>query len=159
MEQKMTKPLVAVVGRPNVGKSTFFNRVAGKRISIVEDTPGVTRDRVYADSEWSGAAFSLVDTGGIEIHSDDKMWTHIKQQAELAVDLADVIVFIIDGKQGLVSDDFDVANLLRKSKKPIILAVNKIDNPNDLNYYDFYSLGLGEPFPISAEQGINLGDI
>ncbi len=155
----MIKPLVAIVGRPNVGKSTFFNRLAGKRISIVEDTPGVTRDRVYADTEWCGYNFTVVDTGGIEIHSEDKMWLHIKKQAEIAVDLAEVIVFMVDGKQGISSDDYDVANLLRKSNKPIILAVNKVDNPKSMSHFDFYQLGLGEPLPISAEQGINLGDL
>ncbi|MBR2323302.1 MAG: 50S ribosome-binding GTPase, partial [Clostridia bacterium] len=122
------KPLVAIVGRPNVGKSTFFNRIAGERISIVDDRPGVTRDRVYADSEWGGKPFTLVDTGGLEIKSTDEMFMHIKEQAEIAVDLADVIIFMVDGKQGLINDDYDVAEYLRKSKKPIVLAVNKIDN-------------------------------
>ena len=155
----MVKPLVAIVGRPNVGKSTFFNRITGKRISIVEDTPGVTRDRVYADTDWRGCNFTVVDTGGIEIHSEDEMWMHIKKQAEIAVDLADVIVFMADGRQGITNDDFDVANLLRKSNKPIVLAVNKLDNPKSLNHFDFYQLGLGDPVPISAEQGINIGDL
>lgn len=155
----MIKPLVAIVGRPNVGKSTFFNKVVGKRISIVEDTPGVTRDRVYADAEWSGYSFTLVDTGGIEIHSEDQMWMHIKKQAEIAVDLADVILLMVDGKAGILHDDYDVANYLRKSKKPIILAVNKIDNRNIDLVYDFYKLGLGEPIAISSEHGLNLGDL
>lgn len=155
----MIKPLVAIVGRPNVGKSTFFNKVVGKRISIVEDTPGVTRDRVYADAEWCGYAFTLVDTGGIEIHSEDQMWMHIKKQAEIAVELADVILLIVDGRAGIMHDDFDVANYLRMSKKPIILAVNKIDGQNNDLAYDFYKLGLGEPFPISSEQGLNIGDL
>jgi len=155
----MIKPLVAIVGRPNVGKSTFFNRVAGKRISIVEDLPGVTRDRLYADADWCGYSFTMVDTGGIEIHSEDKMWKHIKAQAELAVELADVILFFVDGKTGIMPDDYDVADYLRQSKKPIVLAVNKIDNNNYELVYDFYSLGLGEPIPVSSEQGLNLGDL
>lgn len=153
------KPLVAVVGRPNVGKSTFFNRMAGKRISIVENIPGVTRDRIYADVEWCGYSFTMIDTGGIELHSTDKMWMHIKEQAELAVDLADVIVFMVDGKQGVVADDHDVAKYLRKAGKPIVLAVNKIDNNKQNMFYDFYSLGIGEPIPLSAEQGLNTGDL
>ncbi len=155
----MIKPLVAIIGRPNVGKSTFFNKMAGKRLSIVEDTPGVTRDRVYADAEWCGYNFTMVDTGGIEIHSEDQMWMHIKKQAELAVELADVILFFVDGKFGIMPDDYDVANYLRVSKKPIVLAVNKIDNNNLDNFYDFYDLGIGEPIPISAEQSLNLGDL
>ncbi|MGN1043021.1 MAG: ribosome biogenesis GTPase Der [Christensenellales bacterium] len=155
----MIKPLVAIVGRPNVGKSTFFNRLAGKRISIVEDMPGVTRDRIYADAEWCGYSFTMVDTGGIEIHSEDKMWKHIKAQAELAVELADVILFFVDGKTGIMPDDYDVADYLRTSKKPVVLAVNKIDNNNYDTVYDFYALGLGEPIPVSSEQGLNLGDL
>ncbi|NCA92723.1 ribosome biogenesis GTPase Der [bacterium] len=155
----MIKPLVAVVGRPNVGKSTFFNKVVGKRISIVEDMPGVTRDRIYADAEWCGYSFTLVDTGGLEINSTDQMWCHIKEQAELAVELADVILLIVDGKSGLLPDDFDVAKLLRMSKKPIVLAVNKIDSKSAQHVFDFYKLGLGEPIPISAEQGLNIGDL
>lgn len=155
----MTKPLLAIVGRPNVGKSTFFNKMAGKRISIVEDMPGVTRDRVYADAEWCGYSFTMVDTGGLEVHSEDQMWKHIKKQAELAVDLADVILFFVDGKTGIMPDDYDVADLLRASKKPIVLAVNKIDNNNYDSVYDFYNLGLGEPIPVSSEQGLNLGDL
>ena len=155
----MLKPLVAIVGRPNVGKSTFFNKMAGKRISIVENIPGVTRDRVYADAEWCGYAFTMIDTGGIEIHSEDKMWKHIKRQAELAVELADVILLFVDGKTGIMPDDYDVADYLRASKKPIILAVNKVDNEKNDTVYDFYALGLGEPIPISAEQSLNLGDL
>lgn len=155
----MAKPLVAIVGRPNVGKSTFFNKMAGKRISIVEDMPGVTRDRIYADAEWCGYNFSMVDTGGIELRSEDKMWCHIKRQAELAVDLADVIVLFVDGRVGITSDDYDVADFLRKAKKPIVLAVNKVDNDKVDSVYDFYSLGLGEPIPISAELSLNLGDL
>lgn len=156
----MVKPLLAIVGRPNVGKSTFFNKVAGRRISIVEDMPGVTRDRIYADAEWCGKNFTMVDTGGIEVHSEDKMWLHIKEQAQLAVELADVILFLVDGKSGILSDDYDVADMLRASRKPVVLAVNKIDNKNCMdNVYDFYNLGLGEPIPISSEQGLNLGDL
>ena len=155
----MVKPLVAIVGRPNVGKSTFFNKIAGKRISIVENRPGVTRDRLYADAEWCGYSFTMIDTGGIEIHSEDKMWQHIKRQAELAIDLADVILLFVDGKVGITADDYDVANMLRKSKKPIVLAVNKVDNQNVDTIYDYYNLGLGEPIPISAELSLNLGDL
>lgn len=153
------KPLVAIVGRPNVGKSTFFNRIAGERISIVDDRPGVTRDRVYADSEWGGKPFTLVDTGGLEIKSTDEMFMHIKEQAEIAVDLADVIIFMVDGKQGLINDDYDVAEYLRKSKKPIVLAVNKIDNYDPAKVFEFYSLGLGEPIALSSEQGQGTGDV
>ena len=155
----MDKPLVAIVGRPNVGKSTFFNKMAGKRISIVEDVPGVTRDRVYADAEWCGYSFTMIDTGGIEIHSEDVMWKHIRKQAELAVELADVILYFVDGKTGILPDDYDVADYLRASKKPIVLAVNKIDNSSSYGFYDFYALGLGEPIPVSAENSLNLGDL
>ncbi len=153
------RPIVAVVGRPNVGKSTFFNRVAGKRISIVEDTPGVTRDRIYADAEWCGHYFTLIDTGGIELKSEDIMWKHIRAQAELAMDIADVILFMVDGKAGIISDDYDVADYLRMSKKPVVLAVNKLDTGKMDAIYDFYALGLGDPIGISAEQSLNLGDL
>ncbi|MDY6078996.1 MAG: ribosome biogenesis GTPase Der [Eubacteriales bacterium] len=155
----MTKPLVAVVGRPNVGKSTFFNRIVGQRISIVEDTPGVTRDRIYADAEWCGTQFTLVDTGGLEIKSEDEMWTHIRAQAQIAVDTADLVIFMLDGKTGLTHDDYEVAAFLRKSKKPVILAVNKLDNNEQHLLYDFYELGLGEPYGISAGQAKGLGDL
>lgn len=155
----MTKPLVAVVGRPNVGKSTFFNRIVGQRISIVEDTPGVTRDRIYADAEWCGTQFTLVDTGGLEIKSEDEMWTHICAQAQIAVDTADLVIFMLDGKTGLTHDDYEVAAFLRKSKKPVILAVNKLDNNEQHLLYDFYELGLGEPYGISAGQAKGLGDL
>ena len=155
----MTKPLVAVVGRPNVGKSTFFNRIVGQRISIVEDTPGVTRDRIYADAEWCGTQFTLVDTGGLEIKSEDEMWTHIRAQARIAVDTADLVIFMLDGKTGLTHDDYEVAAFLRKSKKPVILAVNKLDNNEQHLLYDFYELGLGEPYGISAGQAKGLGDL
>ncbi|MGN0791077.1 MAG: ribosome biogenesis GTPase Der [Christensenellales bacterium] len=155
----MTKPLVAVVGRPNVGKSTFFNRIVGQRISIVEDTPGVTRDRIYADAEWCGTQFTLVDTGGLEIKSEDEMWTHIRAQAQIAVDTADLVIFMLDGKTGLTHDDYEVAAFLRKSKKPVILAVNKLDNNEQHLLYDFYELGFGEPYGISAGQAKGLGDL
>lgn len=158
----MTKPLVAVVGRPNVGKSTFFNRICGKRISIVKDLPGVTRDRIYADAEWQEYNFTLIDTGGIELKSDDAMYKHIRKQVEIAVDVADVIVFFVDGKQGLVASDMDVADYLRTVNKPVVLAVNKLDNFTVENMdavYDFYQLGLGEPIGVSAEQSKGLGDL
>ena len=151
--------LVAIVGRPNTGKSTFFNRVAGKRISIVDDMPGVTRDRIYAECEWCGNNFTLIDTGGIDLKSDDEFSKHINKQVEVAISLADVILFFVDGKDGLVSSDFAVADKLRKSKKKVILVVNKLDNFNTENIYEFYNLGLGEPVPISAEQAKGIGDL
>lgn len=153
------KPLVAVVGRPNVGKSTFFNKICGKRISIVKDVPGVTRDRIYADAEWCGYNFTLIDTGGIELKSEDKMFAHIRKQAETAIEIADVIVFFVDGKTGLVSSDYDVANLLRTADKPVLLAVNKLDNFELEKTYDFYQLGLGEPLAVSCEQSKGLGEL
>lgn len=153
------KPIVAIVGRPNVGKSTFFNKVVGKRIAIVEDEPGVTRDRVYGDAEWAGVLFSLVDTGGIDLKSEDVIGKHILAQAEIAIEMADVILFFVDSKEGLVPSDHDVADMLRKSKKPVVLVANKLDNFNLEDIYDFYSLGLGEPFPISSEQKRGLGDL
>ncbi len=155
----MTKPLIAIVGRPNVGKSTFFNKVAGQRISIVQNTPGVTRDRLYADGEWCGFNFTMIDTGGIELKSEDEMWKHIKRQAEIAVETADLILFFLDGRTGLVAEDYDVADYLRRSKKPVIPVVNKLDNNETDALYDFYALGLGEPVPISAEQSKGLGDL
>ena len=147
----MRNSLVAIVGRPNVGKSTFFNRLAGRRISIVEDTPGVTRDRIYADVEWQNHFFTLIDTGGIDVHSDDIFLAQMRRQAEIAIDTADVICMFCDGKQGITDDDREVASLLRKSKKPIILCINKIDDvtQNDA-VYEFYELALGDPFPVSA---------
>lgn len=154
----MKKPIVAIVGRPNVGKSTFFNKVCGRRISIVKDTPGVTRDRIYADAEWCGRAFTVIDTGGIELKSEDVMFKHIRKQAEVAIEIADVIVFMTDAKDGLISSDYDVAEILRQSRKPVVLVVNKMDNYNPDELYDFYQLGLGEPFGISCEQAIGLGD-
>lgn len=156
----MAKPLVAVVGRPNVGKSTFFNRMAGRRISIVEDTPGVTRDRVYADTEWLGKKFTLVDTGGIDPHSGDELLSQMRRQAEIAMEMADVILFFVDGRQGLTDDDEDVANLLRKTKKPILLVVNKMDAVSmEDAIYEFYQLGLGDPHPISSVNMLGLGDL
>ena len=155
----MSKRLVAIVGRPNVGKSTFFNKVAGKKISIVEDFPGVTRDRLYADAEWCGKSFTLVDTGGLELKSTDEMWTHIQKQAEIAIETADVIVLFTDAKAGLTAADGDIAMKLRKSGKPVVLAVNKLDNYSPDKLYEFYNLGLGEPFGISAEHGTGVGDL
>lgn len=155
----MIKPLVAVVGRPNVGKSTFFNKICGKRISIVDDTPGVTRDRIYADAQWCGHNFRLVDTGGIDEKSEDVFQSNIQQQANIAIDLADVIVFIVDGKQGLTINDNEIAEILRNCKKPVVLVVNKLDNFQIENTYEFYELGLGEPFPISCEQSKGLGEV
>jgi len=154
----MSNKLVAVVGRPNVGKSTFFNQVAGKRISITLDMPGVTRDRIYADVEWCGHAFTMIDTGGIDIKSDDVMWQHIRRQAELAVDIADVILFMVDGKQGILNDDYRIATYLRHTQKPVVLVVNKLDNPGETPY-DFYALGLGDPYGVSAEHAKGIGDV
>ncbi len=155
----MSKPLVAIVGRPNVGKSTFFNKVTGKKISIVENTPGVTRDRLYADAEWCGKSFTLIDTGGIELKSSDEMWQHIKRQADIAIETADVIIFFCDAKTGLTAADYDVATMLRRSNKPIVLAVNKLDNYKEEILFDFYELGLGQPIGISAEQAQGIGDL
>lgn len=155
----MAKPLVAIVGRPNVGKSTFFNKVVGKKISIVENFPGVTRDRLYADAEWCGQYFTLVDTGGLELKSTDEMWRHIQKQAEVAIETADVIILFTDAKTGLNASDEDVAMKLRKSGKPVVLAVNKLDNYEPDKLYEFYNLGLGEPFGISAEHGTGVGDL
>ncbi|MEG1923239.1 MAG: ribosome biogenesis GTPase Der [Clostridia bacterium] len=153
------KPLVAIVGRANVGKSTFFNKVCGERKSIVLDIAGVTRDRLYADTEWQGHKFTLVDTGGIQV-SEDEMAMHIKRQAEIAVDLAQVVLFFVDGKEGLTSEDFEVASLLRMSVKPIIMVVNKVDNFKTLDISDFYRLGIGEEImPISSEHMLGIGDL
>ena len=156
----MSKPVVAVVGRPNVGKSTFFNKVIGRRIAIVEDTPGVTRDRIYAETEWNGIEFAIIDTGGIEPDSEDIILSQMRQQAEIAMDTADVILFLVDGRDGLTSADREVANMLRRRGREVILVVNKIDShklPDD--FYDFYELGLGEPIPISAANMLNFGDL
>lgn len=155
----MANPLIAIVGRPNVGKSTFFNRVVGKKISITDDRPGVTRDRLYADGEWRGKPFTLADTGGIELRSEDTMWREIKKQAETAIDTAQVILFFVDGREGLTSSDYDVADMLRKSKKPVILVVNKVDEYSEDKVFEFYSMGLGEPFAVSAEHGTGVGDV
>lgn len=155
----MAKPIVAVVGRPNVGKSTFFNKIAGRKISIVENRPGITRDRVYADVEWLDNRFTLIDTGGLELKSEDEMWSHIRRQADVAIETADVIIFMVDSKSGLTASDYDVADMLRHSRKPIVLAVNKLDNYDPVKLSEFYSLGLGEPFGISAEQSQGLGDL
>ena len=155
----MKRPVVAIVGRPNVGKSTFFNKVVGRRISIVKDEPGVTRDRIYAEAEWLNHKFLLVDTGGIDIHEKTEVNKNILTQAKVAMELADVIIMLVDGTDGLTDADRDVAVLLRKTKKPIILAVNKCDNNEVENTYEFYALGLGEPFAISSEHSKGVGDL
>ncbi|BCJ85370.1 ribosome biogenesis GTPase Der [Effusibacillus dendaii] len=156
----MPKPVVAIVGRPNVGKSTLFNRLAGERIAIVEDKPGITRDRIYSNSEWLNRSFHIIDTGGIEVGSDDEILLRIREQAELAMQEANVIIFLVDGEAGLTSTDQEVAEILFKSRKPVVLAVNKLDNPERLNNrFDFYELGLGDPVAISAGHGIGIGDL
>ena len=156
----MSKPLVAIVGRPNVGKSTLFNKLIGRRLSIVEDTPGVTRDRIYADAEWLTHSFTLIDTGGIEPASEDIIAVQMRRQAELAIETADVIIFLVDGREGMTAADEEVAAMLRRSNKPVVLAVNKLDAPkyNDA-IYEFYALGLGDPVIVSAGQGLGLGDM
>jgi len=154
------KPIVAIVGRPNVGKSTLFNRLTGKRIAIVEDKPGVTRDRIYSEAEWLNNKYVLVDTGGIEPFSEDIILSQMKRQAEVAIDTASVIVFIVDGKEGITHADEEVAEMLRKTKKPVVLVVNKIDNPSNFsNVYEFYNLGIGEPFGVSSSAGLGIGDL
>ena len=154
------KQLVAIVGRPNVGKSTLFNKIVGKRIAIVEDTPGVTRDRIYADADWLNYKFTLIDTGGIEPESEDIIAKQMRRQAELAIETANVIVFIVDGRAGITAADEEVADMLRRCKKPIVLVVNKVDHPKfEDTVYDFYSLGIGTPISISAEQGLGIGDM
>ena len=155
----MANPLIALVGRPNVGKSTFFNKVAGRKISITENKPGVTRDRLYADAVWRDKNFTIVDTGGLELKSEDVMWREIAKQADVAIDTADVILFFTDGKTGLHPSDYDVADMLRRSKKPVILVVNKIDDYTPDKIFEFYSLGLGEPFAVSAEHSQGIGDV
>jgi len=156
----MAKPLVAIVGRPNVGKSTFFNQMAGKRIAIVEDTPGVTRDRVYVDCEWQNYKFTLIDTGGIDPLSDDPLLSQMRRQAEIAIETCDVIMFFVDGKTGMTADDESVADMLRKSGKPLLLVVNKIDNVRSMdNIYEFYNLGIGDPIGISSVNLLNFGDL
>ena len=157
----MAKPLVAIVGRPNVGKSTLFNRLVGKRLAIVEDTPGVTRDRLYAKSDWNGREFDIVDTGGIEPHADNEILIFMREQAMLAIDMADIIIFAADITTGVTAADKDVANMLLKSGKPVLLAVNKMDStgPDNPDIYEFYSLGLGDPISVSAIHGHGTGDI
>ncbi|AIE60558.1 ribosome biogenesis GTPase Der [Bacillus methanolicus] len=155
----MAKPVVAIVGRPNVGKSTIFNRIVGERISIVEDIPGVTRDRIYSSAEWLTHDFNIIDTGGIDI-GDEPFLEQIRQQAEIAINEADVIIFITNGREGVTAADEEVAKILYKSRKPVVLAVNKVDNPDMRDQiYDFYSLGFGEPIPISGTHGLGLGDL
>ena len=155
----MSKPLVAIVGRPNVGKSTLFNRIVGKQMSIVEDMEGVTRDRLYCDAEWCGCAFTLVDTGGLDMRSQDQMWGHIRRQAEIAVDLADVILFVVDGPAGITANDREVAQFLRASGKPVVVAVNKLDNNETDKLYEFYELGLGDLVGVSGTQAKGIGDL
>src|SRR5690625_3206885 len=155
----MRKSVIAIVGRPNVGKSTIFNRLVGERISIVEDIPGVTRDRIYAEAEWLNSTFNIIDTGGIEI-TDEPLLVQMRNQAEIAIDEADVIIFLVNGREGITAADEEVAKILYKSNKPVVLGVNKIDNPEMReNIYEYYSLGFGEPFPISGSHGLGLGDL
>ena len=158
---KKSRPIVAIVGRPNVGKSTFFNAIAGERISIVKDTPGITRDRIYADVDWLGREFTLIDTGGIEPDSSDVILSQMRSQAQIAIDTADVILFMVDGKQGLTDADDKVADMLRRSKKPVILMVNKIDSyeKQQMDVYEFYNLGMGEPYPVSSANRQGFGDL
>ncbi|HOH69499.1 MAG TPA: ribosome biogenesis GTPase Der [Sedimentibacter sp.] len=156
----MGRPVVTIVGRPNVGKSTLFNRIAGRRISITEDTPGVTRDRIYAECEWLDNHFTLIDTGGIEPNTTDTIFEQMRIQAEIAIDMADVVLFMVDGKEGLTADDTEVAQMLRKADKEIILVVNKMDRfVNEDNIYEFYNLGLGDPVSISSAEALGIGDL
>lgn len=157
----MSKPILAVVGRPNVGKSTFFNRIIGERKAIVEDVPGVTRDRIYAETEWNGREFAIIDTGGIEASTDDPILSQMRDQAVVAMDMADLILFMVDGKEGLTTADIEVGAILRRTGKKVILVVNKIDNPSKMpdTIYYFYELGLGEPIPISSANMLNIGDL
>ena len=155
----MKKPLVAIVGKPNVGKSTFFNKIAGSKISIVEDIPGVTRDRIFANAEWCGYQFQIVDTGGLDFNKEDEINRRIIEQANLAIDLADVIIFFVDGKEGMTQQDLEVATHLRRAKAPKVVAVNKLDNYNVQKTYEFYELGLGDPIAISAEHSKGIGDL
>ena len=157
----MSKPIFAIVGRPNVGKSTLFNKIIGQRISIVEDTPGVTRDRIFADGEWSGKKFTLIDTGGIEPKNDSEILTEMRNQANLAIEMADVVIFMVDIKDGLTAADADVAAMLQKSKKPVVLVCNKSDSPGEvpMEYYEFFNLGLDEPVAVSSIHGLGVGDL
>ena len=156
----MSKPIVAIVGRPNVGKSTLFNQIGKRRVSIVDDMPGVTRDRIYMDAEWLNHTFTMIDTGGIEFEDDDHILKSMRQQALVAMEEADVIVFVVDGRAGLTTADEEVGRMLRNTKKPVILAVNKIDSPQlEAGVYEFYSLGLGEPMGIAASNSLGLGDL
>jgi len=161
MRLKMSKPIVAIIGKPNVGKSTFFNYLAGSRISIVEDTPGVTRDRVYAETNWRGRNFTLIDTGGIEPESEDIILSQMREQANLAIEMADVIIFLTDIKQGVTAADQEIALMLKKSGKPIVLVCNKADNYEKAkqDIYEFYNLGIGDPYPISAANALGIGDV
>ena len=157
----MPKPVVAIVGRPNVGKSTFFNKLVGKRIAIVEDIPGVTRDRLYYEVEWCGRNFMLIDTGGIEPDTNDLIMSHIKNQAQIAIDSADAIVFMTDIHAGVTADDREIATMLRKCSKPVVLCVNKVDTVGAVppEFYEFYELGLGDPYAVSSVHGSGTGDI
>lgn len=157
----MSKPMVAIIGKPNVGKSTFFNYIVGQRLSIVEDTPGVTRDRIYADSNWRGRSFTLIDTGGIEPELEDEIHIGMREQANIAINLADVIIFITDIKQGITASDQEIATMLRKSKKPIVLVCNKADNFGEAvpELYEFYNLGIGDPYPVSSTNALGIGDV
>ncbi len=155
----MANPLVAIVGRPNVGKSTLFNKIVGRKISITENRPGVTRDRLYADAVWRGKKFTVIDTGGIELKSQDTMWREILRQADLAIEMAQVIILLLDGKVELTSSDYDVAEKLRRSHKPVVLAINKVDNFSQDKLFEYYALGLGEPIAVSAEHSQGIGDV
>ncbi len=161
MSRAANRPIVAVVGRPNVGKSTFFNAIAGEMISIVKDTPGITRDRIYADVEWLDYAFTMIDTGGIEPDSSDVILSQMREQAQIALDTADVIIFMVDVKQGLVDDDMRVADMIRRSAKPVVLAVNKVDSfqRDMVDVYEFYNLGIGEPYAISSVNRLGFGEL
>jgi GTP-binding protein len=155
----MQKPVVAIVGRPNVGKSTLFNRIIGQRLAIVENIPGITRDRLYEDGEWSGRSFTLVDTGGLDFFEEDEITSNVRKQAALAIEEADVILFVVDARAGLTSNDQEIARLLRKSDRPVILVANKVEHFDRTDYLEFYNLGLGDPIPVSAAEGLNTGDM